>query len=134
MFAQMFRIDVYHHFPEKLADDSKVLLILQRLVDLETHMSKQDDAIDAAVAAANEKFTAIGSSLDTMAAAQTNIAADEAKILAELKTVPTSDLTPENQAKLNGVISGLAALADRSAAQATAFQTLADSLPDAPVA
>lgn len=116
----MVRIEVhhYHHIVPASSGDSKLFEeIVARLVGLEKHMSKQDDASQAFQDQANAKLADLGKALD-------NISADEAKILADLQAVNASaELTPDNQAKLDAV---LASLTDRVAKT----QAIADSLPD----
>lgn len=104
--------------------------ILTKLTALEKHMSLQDDKIAAFKASTDTKLAALGTSLDTIASAQTNIAADEAALLAKLNTL--DDLSPASQAVLNEVTTGLTAIVTRSESAASSLKSLADSLPDEP--
>lgn len=79
-------------------------------------------AIDVKIAEFETKVTA---QLVAIGKTQDNIAADEAKLVkdvAELKATAT-ELSPGNQAKLDGILDRLTAVAARN-------QQLADSLPD----
>ena len=98
--------------------------------NLETQIMTVAQRITAFKADTDAQFAKLGTSLDGMATAQTNIAADEKTILAKLATIPAADLSPESAAILAGVTTSLTSVADRSTAQATNLQTLADSIPD----
>jgi hypothetical protein len=109
------RIDVYHHVHE-VEDSSTLGMILNGIHQLEKKMSLADDKITQFKADVDAKFAVLSGALD-------NIAADEARILAQLQTIPPADLSPESQSTLAAVVTQLTAMADRS-------QTLADSIPD----
>jgi uncharacterized FlgJ-related protein len=114
----------FFEFVAKL-DSNKTLLTA-----LEAHLSLQDEKIAAFKADTDAKLASLGTSLDTVASAQANIAADEAALLAKLNQM--EDLTPSNQAILEAVTSGLATIVSRSQDAASSLQSLADSLPDEP--
>jgi outer membrane scaffolding protein for murein synthesis (MipA/OmpV family) len=96
-------------------------------------MDKQTEKIDAFETQVNAKLATLGTALDTIASAQANIAADEKTLLAEVAAAVAPDLTPDNQAKLDGVLTRFTAKVDAAVAAAANLQALADSLPDAPV-
>lgn len=106
-----FRLDVYHHFPP---DNT----LLRAIANLEQHMSKQDDAINALQTAFDGFKTDISASLD-------NISADEANILAQLNAL--DGLSPANQAKVDQIVADMGALATKT-------KGIADSIPDVPSA
>lgn len=91
-----------------------------QLQKLEDHMSLQDDKIDAFVTQQNATNAATATALD-------NIAADEAKLQADLAAAiagAAGDLSTANMAKLQAV-------ADAGAAQTAKIQAIADAIPDA---
>lgn len=126
----------FHHFIhfDDLPADSRGEQIIAGIRRLEQKLSKTDDQIAQFKADADAQFATISTSLDTIASAQANIAADEQKILAELAAIPTDGLSQASQDSLAGVITKLTGVAGQSQTQATALQTLADSIPDAPAA
>lgn len=91
---------------------------------------KTDDQIAAFKADVDAKLSSISDSLGTMATAQTNIAADEKNILDQLKAIPSDGLSQASQDALASVVASLTTVADKSAAQATALNDLAASIPD----
>ena len=95
------RIEVYHYF----GPDPRLDQIIAQLGHVEAHLANQDQVIQAFKDAVTAQFTALSASVDTITAAQANIAADEANILAQLQNL--GDLTPANQAVLDGIVSDL---------------------------
>jgi septation ring formation regulator EzrA len=120
------RIDVFHH----LGADPRLDQILEKLTALENHMATQDEAVAKIKADMDAQFSALSTSLDAIASAQANIVADEQNILSQLQTL--GELTPANQAILDGIVSDMTTLTGKSQAQATALQAVADSIPDVP--
>lgn len=82
-------------------------------------MSLQDDKIDAFVATMNAANTKTSAALD-------NIAADEAKLQADLAVAiagAAGDLSQASMDKLNAISTAFSAQADK-------IQTVADAIPD----
>jgi uncharacterized coiled-coil protein SlyX len=109
----MALFEIHHHH-----DCPASIEILQRLRQLEAHLSKQDDAIKAFSDKVTAQLTTISGNLDNIAADESNLA----KQIADLKA-NAGELTPENQAALD-------AIAQQAADMATRTQGIADSIPD----
>ncbi len=125
-----FHIYLHVIFEDHKADSKLLHEIQKGIVALGEKMSKTDDQIAAFEAKTNTQLASISKDLGTMASAQANIAGDEAKILDELKNMPTDGLSPASLAILDGVTSKLDTVATSSATQAKGLQDLADSIPD----
>lgn len=112
------KLDVYIHNAES---DEPGTTLAEKLDRLVTEVKR----IGKLMATQNESIAALKAAVETFKAAVTagldNIAKDEAAILAKLATL--GDLSPENQAVVDSVVSDLNAVKTR-------VEELAASIPD----
>lgn len=112
MFEITIKADIHIHASEQ----TKLEQILHKLEELNTKMSKADDAI-------TELNTAFQAFKTGMSTALDNIVQDEKNILAQLNTL--GDLSPESKAIVEGIKTDMTAMVARE-------QATADSIPDVP--
>ncbi len=151
----MALFEIRHTFTlrHEFVPDAGVLALLQniaqnltdnrsQLQEIKEHLMTQAESFaqfkeqnDATLADLGTSLDQSAEALTRIAAAQTNIAADEQRILEKLNQM--GGLTPANQAILDSAIASqqvvatkAKANADALTAAATSLQSLADSLPD----
>ncbi len=102
--------------------------VLAEISQIKELLMTQDDSIKALKDANDALKTSTDAAFAEQAAALDNIKADEAAILAKIGGL--SDLSPANQAIVDGVVADSKALSAKIQAQSDAVKAVADSIPD----
>ena len=90
-------------------------------------------AIDTFVAGVQAAFAQVNAGLDTAVAEIQKIAADEANLAAQIADLKNNaTLSPDDQAKLDAVLSNAQSMATRSGSVADSLTQLDASVPDLP--